>query len=372
MSEGPRFAPHALVDFGSAALQVLGVPEEDAKLTSTSLVEADRRGVHSHGVLRLPLYAAALRAGGITARPRLRWVREVGCTAVLDADGGLGQVAVAAAVRRALQLARSSGAAVVAVQRSTHYGAGAFWTDQLAAEGVIGVLTSTTGPTVAPYGGAAKVLGTNPLTVGIPSAGDVPLTADMATSAGAYGKVVAARDEGAPIPAGWAVDPQGRPTTDPAQAAAGALVPFGGHKGSALAVVLEALAASLTEATFAAQTVDIWTDPASRMDTGHLLVAVDTAAFTGREHTERRVAQLQEAVRSSGRAGAVVHAPGDVEAARAHARVAAVALARSTVEQLEQLARQLGLPLPDPLPDPATPGAGTPPTTAAPSAGGPT
>ncbi|AYY15346.1 Ldh family oxidoreductase [Actinobacteria bacterium YIM 96077] len=338
-----QYSPGVLAEFASRALRAVDVPPEDADVTSRSLVQADQRGIHSHGLLRLPLYVSALQAGGINPRPDLHWIDERGATALLDADAGLGQVAMNAAVRRAISITHHHGAAVVAVQNSVHYGAGAYWTDELAAHGLIGILTSTTGPSVTPYGGASKLLGTNPLTIAVPSTDDHPLTADFATSEGAYGKIVAARNDGRPIPAGWAVDAHGDPTTDAERALQGALLPFGGPKGSALSVVLEALGASLTTAAFAHETRDIWNDHAVQMNTGHLLIAIDTASFAGRTPTERRVARLQERVRDSGAPDAAdVYAPGDIEYGRARAET--VMLPASTAEQLDQLADSLGIP----------------------------
>lgn len=354
MSRTTEFEPAALTGFGAAALAAVGVPEADADLTARSLVAADARGIHSHGLLRLPLYVEAIRAGGINATPALTWSGQADAVAVLDADGALGQVAMSAAVDRVVGLARGHGVGAVAVRNSTHYGAGAYWSDRLVAEGMIGIVSSTTGPTVTPFGGSEKLLGTNPLTVAAPSADAVPLTLDMATSNGAYGKVVAARNEGTSIPADWAVDAEGRPTTDPAAALAGALLPFGGVKGSGLAVLLEALSASLTDAAFAFETEDIWVNRASRMNTGHLVLALDTGAFTGRDHTERRVAHLQERVRGSAGPGRSALAPGDVERAAAARHQALVPLAPTTVDLLDELARSLGLTLPAhrPMSDP--------------------
>ncbi|MHB1065062.1 MAG: Ldh family oxidoreductase [Georgenia sp.] len=353
MTDAKSFAPETLTDFAAAALVAVEVPQTDARLTAESLVTADRRGVHSHGLLRLPLYVDAIRAGGINPVPAMSWPAGSTGVAVLDADGALGQVAMSAAVDRVLSLARTCGIGAVSVQNSTHYGAGAYWTDRLVAEGMVGILSSTTGPTVAPFGGSEKVLGTNPLTMAAPSAGPAPLTLDMATSNGAYGRVVAARNEGREIPAGWAVDSEGRPTVDPASALDGALLPFGGVKGSGLSVLLEAFSASLTNAAFAYETEDIWVNRASRMNTGHLLIALDADVFTGREHTERRVARLQEKVRGSATPGGSALAPGDVERASADRHQDRVPLAPTTVDLLNELARSLGLNLPDPLTLPA-------------------
>ncbi|WP_197719982.1 MULTISPECIES: Ldh family oxidoreductase [Pseudonocardia] len=332
-----------MVAFAGRALTAVGVPDDDARLVGDSLASADRRGIASHGLLRLPLYVRTIRAGGVTARARPRWVREHGATAVLDADGGLGQVAMAVAVDRAAALAGEHGAAVVAVQGSSHYGAGAYWTERLTEQGMAGLLTSTTGASVTPFGGARPVLGTNPLTVAVPSSGDGPLAVDMATSNGAYGKVVAARDEGREIPEGWAVAADGTPTTDPAAALGGALLPFGRQKGSGLSVLLEVLAAALTSASYADETIDMWVDPGSRMNAGHLLLAVDTAAFTGRGHTEARAADMQERVRSAAPPGGTVHAPGDPERAQQARTGDRVPLAGPTLEQLDRMAADLGI-----------------------------
>lgn len=344
MNTQQLFAPHVLVRFAADALAARGVPTADATLTARSLVQADQRGIYSHGLLRLPLYCEALRLGGINPEPRLRFGKDQGSVAVLDADAALGQVAMQAAVDRVVDVGRAQGIAAVAVHNSSHYGAGAFWSDQLAAAGFLSVITSSTGPVVAPHGGTSKVLGTNPLTLGAPSNSGWPLTADLATSNGAYGKVIAAKNEGTQLPEGWAVDAAGNPTTDPIEAEKGSMIPFGGHKGSAVAVLLEAFAASLTDATFAFETVDIWSNPASRMNNGHLVIGLDTAAFAGSEHTASRVATLQDRVRSSGPGGRTIDAPGDPERRRQAEATDAVPLPSSTVSQLATLADELSLP----------------------------
>lgn len=330
----------------AAVLEARGVPAGDAELTARSLVQADQRGIYSHGLLRLPLYSEALRLGGINPLPALKFSSTRDAVATLDADAALGQVAMQAAVDRLIETAREHGIAAVAIHNSSHYGAGAFWSDQLAAAGLLSFITSSTGPVVAPHGGLAKVLGTNPLTMGAPSADGWPLTADLATSNGAYGKVIAAKNEGRQLPEGWAVDTDGNPTTDPEAAAAGSMIPFGNHKGSAVAVLLEAFASSLTNATFAYETIDIWSNPASRMNNGHLVVGIDTAAFAGRAYTEARVADLQQRVRDAGPAGRKVHAPGDPEHLLEADAASEVHLPDSTADQLHRLAQELSIPSP--------------------------
>lgn len=338
------FSVATLCRFATDALGSLGVPADDAALTARSLVQADQRGIYSHGLLRLPLYCEALRLGGINPTPSMSFTAGRDAAAVLNADAALGQVAMQAAVERIIATGNQHGIAAVAIHNSSHYGAGAFWSDHLAEAGFLSFITSSTGPVVAPHGGLSKVLGTNPLTLGAPSAEGWPLTADLATSNGAYGKVIAAKNDGRPIPEGWAVDAEGNPTTDPEAAAAGSMIPFGSHKGSAVAVLLEAFASSLTDATFAYETIDIWSNPASRMNNGHLVIGIDTAAFAGRAGTKARVADLQQRVRNSGPAGRTVHAPGDPERIREAEASSEVYLPASTADQLRHLARQLSIP----------------------------
>ncbi|MGC0249363.1 Ldh family oxidoreductase [Pseudactinotalea sp. Z1748] len=332
-----------------SVLEVVRVPRYDAALVARALVAADQRGIFSHGLIRLPLYVTALESGGMNPTPNLRWRRTEGATAVLDADHAIGHVGMQAAIDRAIHLARRYGTATVAVERSTHYGAGNYWSDQLTDVGLIGILTSSTGPVVAPHGGRETILGTNPLTISVPSSGSHSLTADMATSAGAYGKVLAAREAGQTIPEGWAVGPDGTPTTDPATAIEGALIPFGGPKGSGLSVLLEALASSLSGANFAFETVDIWVNPAHRMNTGHLVIAIDPAFFDGLAHTRDRVATLQERVRTAGPSGDV-QAPGDPEIARSNCSAGRIELAEAACLAFEQVLDRLNVPRPAALP----------------------
>ncbi|NNV08735.1 Ldh family oxidoreductase, partial [Geobacillus sp. MMMUD3] len=169
-----EFSVDSLREFALAALAASGVPEDDAALTAYSLVQADQRGIASHGLLRLPLYVRALETGGIASVPEIALVRDGGATAVLDGGSGLGQVVMQVAVDWALERTREHGVSAIAVENSSHYGAGAFWTDQLAAAGLFAFLTSTTGPTVAVHGGSEKVIGTNPLTLTAPSTEGTP------------------------------------------------------------------------------------------------------------------------------------------------------------------------------------------------------
>jgi len=342
MTETTRIPIEAARDFSERVLRGVGVTAEHARMTVASLIYADQRGTASHGLLRLPLYADAVRQGGINVAPELRWVSDHGSGALLDADGAFGQVAMHAAVDYARRHLERHATVTVAVQNSSHFGAGSFWSDMLTRDGHLAIVTSTTGPTVAPFGGTDKVLGTNPLTIGLPSPDGSGLTADMATSTGAYGKVIAARDAGTELPDGWALDADGRATRDPVAAMAGSLTAFGGHKGSAVAVALEGLAASLGDATFAFETEDIWANPSSRMNVGHTLIAINPAFFAGAEHTAGRVDTLRDRVRASA-ADRPVLAPSDPELHHLAEHEGHLDLGDATLAKLDASADSLGL-----------------------------
>lgn len=331
-------------NFARRLLVAVGAREHDARITAENLIFADRSGIASHGLLRLPLYAEAAVEGGINTAATMKWIRTAPGGGLLDADGAFGQVAMEEAVQFSIDELSRSASSVVAVQNSVHFGAGAFWVEKLTDHGFIAVATSTTGPAVAPFGGAGKVLGTNPLSIGMPTAEGPSMTMDMATSTGAYGKVVSARNTHQALPEGWAVNAQGVATTDPQEALDGALTAFGGHKGSGLAIALEGLSAALSQASYAHETVDIWVDPRSKMNVGHTLWAINPEFFGGAVHTRNRVTQLRDRVRGSGEQ---VRAPGDIEAINRERHSQEIELSLSTVELLRNSAERWNVAAPE-------------------------
>jgi L-2-hydroxycarboxylate dehydrogenase (NAD+) len=199
---------------------------------------------------------------------------------------------------------------------------------------------------LSPFGGTARLPGTNPIAIGAPVADGPPFVLDMATSAGAYGSIVVAAENRAAIPDTWAFDAAGSPTTDPEAALNGVLRPFGGHKGSGLAIAIEMLAGALPGALLSYEIVDMWSDPAARMGTGHLLVAIDPAAFGERGIFQRRLLELSGRIQGSPPADGhdAVKLPGEPErqlAARATSE--GVRLPAPTVAKLQHLADRLGV-----------------------------
>lgn len=326
------------LDIASSLLVQEGVPEARSRVIAAALVDADRKGVHSHGLMRLPLYVSAIRSGGIDPVAEITWEEVQPGLVLMDASGAPGQIAMDTAVNLAKGLLTRHGCAVIGIRGSAHYGSGGYWTEMLARDGSASILMSTTGKSVAPYGSAESFLGTNPITISFPASGR-PITADFATSAGAYGRIVRAAQDGESIPDDWAMDEDGRPTTDPQVALAGSLRSFGGHKGSALATMVELLAAAATGGKFSHEVTDIWDDPSSRMGTGHLLIAFNVPDPSGTHAYAGRVDQFREGVRSlKPRPGQErVFLPGELEADAHESALSMVSVPESVWRSIQQL-----------------------------------
>ena len=243
-------AAPALAQWTAGVLAALGVSAADAELVADTLVQADLRGVHSHGVQRIPGYVQQLQAGTIVADAQPEVVHRTASTAVLDAHHAMGQVAAHAAMRLALESAAEVGQGAVAIRNSTHCGALAYFAMMAPPAGCIGFAATNAGMNMLPWGGQVKMVGNNPLAYAIPTGRGFPLVLDMATSVVAGGKLDVAILRGEAIPVGWALGPDGQPATDPAVARAGSLLPIGGPKGYGLAVVLDILSGVLAGGRF--------------------------------------------------------------------------------------------------------------------------
>ncbi len=270
-----RFAAAVLRACLCEALVEAGAPPDDAALVAECLVDAELEGQGSQGLTRFPELVERLRTGSINPRPRMT-VHGTGAVRRLDADNGLGQVAGAKALEVAIELAREQGTGLVAVRGSNHLGALDFHVRRAAGQGLIAVALSNTPPAMAAPGTATRYLGTNPIAAAFPT-GAEPIVVDMGTSQVARGRVVEAQRAGRPIPEGWAVDTEGRPTTDPTAALAGAMVPMGGDKGFALALLVEMLAAGLAGAAVGPQIGDRFKSPTNF---GHAFWVIDPAAVS--------------------------------------------------------------------------------------------
>jgi LDH2 family malate/lactate/ureidoglycolate dehydrogenase len=348
VSEIARYRADDLQKFCRAALQELKVPPLDAREVSECLVAADLRGVDSHGVVRLPVYAGRIRQGVVNPRPVTRIVQERGNSALFDGDNGLGPVVGARAMDKAIALAELSGIGFAGVRRSNHFGIGAFYVQKAIHEGFIGFAASNAPPHMAPFGGRARFLGTNPIAVGIPAGQEPPLLFDASTSVVARGKIIVAAQEGKPIPADWAIDADGNPTADANAALAGSVLPFGGAKGSAISFIVDILCGVLTGSGFALNLHRL-EDLGAEQNLGHVFAAVRTDLFISGTDFAARMDEILRMLKSSPVAAGTsqVLAPGELERQNeARNRVLGIPLLQSIVDQLAELAESLGLAFP--------------------------
>jgi LDH2 family malate/lactate/ureidoglycolate dehydrogenase len=234
-----------------------GTPDEIAACVADSLVDSDLAGIYSHGVIRVADYVGCVKAGWWRPESRPEIVRETPVTAVVEGHYGFGQPAAHLALDAAVAKARAMGVAAASVLHCGHIGRLGEYAEKAAREGVVALIAASSGGNgglVVPYGGAERVFSTNPVAAGVPAQAHAPFVMDFATTVIAAGKIELAPDKDAPIPEGWAVDAEGRPAATIRQfLEGGGLVPFGGHKGYALALLVELICGALTGAGVSAQ-----------------------------------------------------------------------------------------------------------------------
>lgn len=288
-SEDLRFENEKLAAWSQRLLRAAGLEPEAAEIVSESLVQANLRGVDSHGVLRLPVYIERIEAGLVDKKPRPRVANQFNSIALIDAANAPGQVAGVFAVDLSMQMASEYGIAGVAVRRSNHYGAAAFYAMRAANEGYISFTTTNVEPDVIPFGGTKPALGTNPIAFAAPADPGL-FVLDMATSQVAMGKIFMAREKGEPIPENWAVDDEGRPTTSADNATA--LRPLGGPKGYGLALMVEILAGVLSGASVTHAVGRMYDDWEAPQDVGHFFMTLDPEKLGGAKQFVRRISRL--------------------------------------------------------------------------------
>jgi ureidoglycolate dehydrogenase (NAD+) len=352
MDGSGRYAPAALRAFCAQALERAGARPDDAAVTADGLVAADLRGVHSHGVLRVGIYADRLRSGSINPRAELAVVRDGGAVVVADAQAGLGIAMAVRAMDLAIARARANGVAAVGVRNGNHCGMLAYLAMRALAAGAVGIAASNGDAQVAPWGARAKFLGTNPLAVAVPAREEPPVVLDMATSVVAHGRIKAASERGEAIPPDWAVDSEGRPTTDPSQALAGALVAFGGPKGSGISILIDLLAGLLPGGRSGPEIVPLYQRLDQPQGVGHLLVALQVEAFEPLEVFGARVDETVRKIRAlpPPPGASRPFLPGELEHLRAEEyRAHGIPLPADALGELARMAAALGLTPPRPL-----------------------
>lgn len=296
-------------------LETRGAPAEHAELQSRALVEAELKGHPSHGLLRLPRLLRRIEHGLLApaATGRAHWT--AAARLEVEGEGGFGPVVALAALRQLQQRVSRTGIALAAIRNSNHLGMLAWYVEQMAAVGRIGIAMSSSEALVHPYGGTRPLLGTNPIAIAVPTASG-PLVLDLATSVVSMGKIHHHAATGQPIPEGWALDAQGQPTTDPLRAREGALAPFGGAKGYGLGIAIELCVAALAGSALAPE-VRGTLDAESACNKGDVLIVIEPAKAPG---LSQRLADYLDVVRASPPADVhrPVRIPGDLARQRRH------------------------------------------------------
>ncbi|GJE16980.1 Ldh family oxidoreductase [Methylobacterium marchantiae] len=309
-----------------------GTAPANAESVARALVGAEADGLRTHGLMRLLAYGEQVRVGKVVGDAVVSCERPKPGLLAVDAAHGFAYPALDAAVALLPEIAREQGIAAAAIRRSHHCGAAGRPVEALAAHGLVAILFANAPASMAPWGGTRPVFGTNPIAFACPLPGDEPIIVDLSLSKVARGNIIAAKQRGEAIPEGWALDAKGDPTTDPTAALAGTMVPLGDAKGTALALMVELLAAGLTGARFAGEASSFLDAEGEPPATGQLILAIDATAFAG--HALERFALLARSIAEQDGA----RLPGTRRlAARARAAEEGITLSDTLLAEIERL-----------------------------------
>jgi LDH2 family malate/lactate/ureidoglycolate dehydrogenase len=343
----PKISADRLTSIGVALLKAAGASQSEAEAVARGCVNANLAGHDSHGIIMVPNYIERIKVGHISPGAKWTIVQESPTTTVIDGHWGFGYVVTREAMRLTVEKARKSNVAAATVFRQSHIGRLAAYPLMAVEAGMIGLITADSGRSpkvVAPFGGREARLGTNPISIAVPSDLEGPLYLDMATSAVAFGKVALAASRGEKIPLGWIVDADGRQTTDPKgiKPGKGALLPLGGtegYKGSGLAAMVEILCGLLTGLGFGVE-------PTGRHNDGCFMAVFNVEAFRPLKQFRREVAEFARYLKatppSEGSTG--VFYPGEMEYIREQDRSKnGIDIEDATWNKLRTLATEYGL-----------------------------
>ena len=340
--------PSVLQRWASEVLRSAGASLPAAEATAIALIDANLRGLDTHGLVLLRLYLPRLRSGAIDGQAKPEIIKDLPGALVVDARNALGPYAATIATDLCCEKAESSGAAVTLVRQSNHFGAASVYSEQAVRRGCAAIVLSNSDPGMGPRGSLSPILGTNPLAIAVPANPEhVSPSLDIATSVVALGRVRAVGRAGDRLPLGWAIGPDGEPTDDPELALAGSLLPFAEHKGFGLAFMIDTLAGCLAGAR---TSPSISADPAGRepQHLGQFILAISVGAVTSTTGFVSRVEELTDTVHTAARAENVspFMIPGEPEARLASGRRAEIPIASGDVALLEALGRDFNVTFP--------------------------
>jgi LDH2 family malate/lactate/ureidoglycolate dehydrogenase len=345
-----RVPAEALEAFSTDVLSRVGMPDRDARIVGASLIHADLIGVSTHGVARLPSYVERLQRGLVNPNPRIEVETRHPWSAAINADNAMGVVAGMRAVEIVREMAGTVGIGAAVVRGSNHFGTAGYYARLMSGEDSVGFCLSPASKSLAPFGSREPLFGTNPFALSVPAGRYDPWTMDMASSVAARGHIRIAARNGTPIPEGWALDAEGRETTDAQRALHGVMLPFAGPKGSALAMMVDILGGVMSGSGFAGSIRDMNFDFEAPQDVGHFFLAWKIDAFLPlAQFTERMETLIGRMKALKPAAGAdEVKYPGEIEAAAMRARrVQGIPIGAAVLASLRDLGRAHDVAFPD-------------------------
>ena len=345
MSTATKIDPGRLLRFATAVYVAAGMSQEDAHLCADTLVQADLWGHQSHGVMRLSWYAARLKAGACDPKAKPELLVDAGGLALIDGNDGMGQVLTARAAHEAVRRAKAHGIAAVGIRNSNHFGTAFYFTLMAAREGCVAFLSTNASPAMAPWGGRRKTVGTNPWSWACPAGSHAPMVLDIANTGVARGKIYLAKQKGQPIPEGWAMNAAGAPTSDPAEAIEGIILPMAQHKGYAIALMMDMLSGVLTGSGFGAQIAGPY-QAERRSRAGQLMIVLNIEAMQPLAEFNARMEELISQIKSVPLAQGFseVFYPGEIEARNeTRNRAEGLLLPDDTLADLKRVATEYGL-----------------------------
>ncbi|UOQ86970.1 Ldh family oxidoreductase [Gracilibacillus salinarum] len=341
-----------LQDFCSSIFVHAGVEKEQADIVAASLVQADLRGVDSHGVVRTAIYLKRVENNMINPAAKIRTEKENESTALIDGANHFGAVVGTKALKLAMKKAKANGIAMVGVKHSNHFGTGAYYALEGVKEDLVTIVMSNASQTMPPTGGLRPFIGTNPLAVGIPCGEYQPFLLDMATSVVARGKIIVAAQKGKSIPPGWAIDKHGKATTNAEEALQGSVLPLAGPKGYGISMFIDILSGVLTGAGFGKYVHNMyenWEDP---QNVGHFFITIDINKFIDIQTFKKRMDLYIQAIKSEPKAEDVeeILIPGEIETRISEQRKKnGITLPLKVEQELTEIGRKYGVPLEDAL-----------------------
>ena len=261
--------------------------KDNAKEVADALINAEFDGQSGHGLSRIPSYVEQLSSGKVNGSVNPKIISRKGSVIRIDARHGFAFPAISLALSEITKTCKSFGIAAASISHSHHFGQAGRHVERLAEDGLIGLMFGNTPKAIPPWGGSKPLFGTNPIAFSAPRADDAPMVIDMSLSKVARGKVMLANQQNEKIPEDWAIDNEGKPTTDPKKALAGAMLPIGDAKGSALALMVEILAAGLTGSNFGFEASSFLDAEGDSPGVGQLIIAIDPSFFSGDDFAER-------------------------------------------------------------------------------------